>query len=53
MTLKYLSDTDLTKSKDQGVFCGLESDTIEVAHGDVHSTGMDPPTRRMEWKPFW
>ena len=44
--------TNLTKSKNQGIFCGFESYIIEVAHGNVYSTSMNPPTRWVEWKPF-
>jgi len=45
-------DTYLAKRTDQVVFFHLEANTIEITHGYVDITGMDPPFMGMKRDPL-
>ena len=45
-------DAYLAKGTNQVVFFHLEANTIEITHGYVDVTGMNPPFVGMKWSPL-
>ena len=47
-----IKDAYLAKGTDQVVFFHLEANTIEITHGYVDITSVNPPPVGMEWDPL-